>query len=176
MTSDPASDRTSDPASGSPFKPPTPGTDTPGVTPEIAASMRYLLDQLVSGIPGVSGALVASVDGFSLAESLPPRGPHGPTHVDPAGLAAMSAAALGVANRMVGAVGVEPVRETTLHSPSGYVIVHRVGSVAALTVLAGPAVDVARVHLVARELANGVERLLRGAEWSVAHADAMQRA
>jgi len=43
-------------------------------------------------------------------------------------------------------------------------------------VLAGPDVDVARVHLVARELANGIERLLRGAEGSAAHADAMQRA
>ena len=158
------------------FKPPTPGTDTPGVTPEIAASMRYLLDQLVSGIPGVSGALVASVDGFALAECLPPHGPTGAAPVDAAGLAAMSAAALGVANRMVGTLGVEPVRETTLHSPSGYVVVHRVGSVAALTVLAGPAVDIVRVHLVARELANGVERLLRGADWATPAAEAMQRA
>ena len=152
-----------------PFKPPMPGTDIPGVTPEIAASMRYLLDQLVSGIPGVIGALVASVDGFTLAQNVPPHGPHGPAPVDPAGLAAMSAAALGVANRMVGAVGAEPVREATLQSPSGYVVVHRVGPVAALTVLAGADVDIARVHVVARELANGIERLLRGA-------DAMQRA
>ena len=158
------------------FKPPTPGTDIPGVTPEIAASMRYLLDQLVSGIPGVTGALVASVDGFTLAEHVPPHGPNGPAQVDPAGLAAMSAAALGVANRMVGAVGTEPVRDATLHSPSGYVVVHRVGSMAALTVLAEPDVDVARVHLVARELANGIERLLRGAEWSASRTEAMQRA
>ena len=158
------------------FKPPRPGTDTPGVTPEIAASMRYLLDQLVGGIPGVTGALVASVDGFTLAENLTPRGGEGPVPVDAAGLAAMSAALLGVANRMVGGVGAEPVRDTTLHAPGGYVVVHRVGSVAVLTVLAGSDADIARVHLVARELANGIERLLRGTEWSTGHRDTMQRA
>ena len=98
---------------------------------EIIGSMRYLLDQLVEGIPGVVGALVASVDGFALASNVPVDLPS----TDAAGLAAMSAAALGVSNRLVGAVGREPAGELTLRSPSGHVVVCRIANVAALTVL-----------------------------------------
>jgi predicted regulator of Ras-like GTPase activity (Roadblock/LC7/MglB family) len=155
------------------------GVDTASVAAEIVASMRYLLDQVVTGIPGVTGAIVASVDGFAIADHLPssPVGYPGlgTAAVDAAGLAAMSAAMVGVSNRMVGVVGPEPVRHVTLHSPSGYVLVHRVANVAVLTITADDHVDVERVHLVAREVANGVERLLRGALTS-ARAGTMQRA
>ena len=105
---------------------------------EIIGSMRYLLDQLVEGIPGVVGALVASVDGFALASNVPVDLPS----TDAAGLAAMSAAALGVANRLVGAVGREPAGEVTLRSPSGHVVVCRIANVAALTVLTDATTDV----------------------------------
>ena len=121
--------------------------------------MRYLLDQLVQGVPGVTGALVASVDGFALASSIPVDLPS----TDAAGLAAMSAAALGVSNRLVGAVGREPAGELTLRSPSGHVVVCRIANVAALTVLTDASTDVQHVTAVSRMVTDGIERMLRSA-------------
>jgi len=121
--------------------------------------MRYLLDELVQGVPGVVGALVASVDGFALASSVPVDLPT----TDTAGLAAMSAAALGVSNRLVGAVGHEPANEVTLRSPAGHVLVYRIGDVAALTVLTDASIDVEQLHVAAGEVSYRIERLLRGA-------------
>jgi hypothetical protein len=129
------------------------------VATEIIGSMRYLLDQLVEGIPGVVGALVASVDGFALASNVPVDLPS----TDAAGLAAMSAAALGVSNRLVGAVGREPAGEVTLRSPSGHVVVCRIANVAALTVLADASTDVEHVIVVSRMVTDGIEKLLRNA-------------
>ena len=121
--------------------------------------MRYLLDQLVQGVPGVVGALVASVDGFALASNVPNDLPS----TDAAGLAAMTAAALGVSNRLVGAVGREPAGEVTLRSPSGHVVVCRIANVAALTVLTDASVDVELLRVVSCEVTDGIEQLLRNA-------------
>jgi predicted regulator of Ras-like GTPase activity (Roadblock/LC7/MglB family) len=135
------------------------------VTSEIVGSMRYLLDQLVRGVPGVIGALVSSIDGFALASEVPAGLPS----TDAAGLAAMTAATLGVSHRLVGAVGRQPVGEVSLRSPAGEVLIFRIANVAALTVLADAASDVARLHHAAREVAHGVERLLRDAASLTAH-------
>ena len=121
--------------------------------------MRYLLDELVQGVPGVVGALVASVDGFALASNVPLDLPS----TDAAGLAAMSAAALGVSNRLVGAVGREPANEVTLRSPAGHVLVYRIANVAALTILTDASIDVERLHAAAAGVTHGVEQLLRDA-------------
>lgn len=126
---------------------------------EIIGSMRYLLDQLVQGVPGVIGALVSSVDGFALASNVPLDLPS----TDAAGLAAMSAAALGVSNRLVGAVGREPARELTLGSPSGHVVVCRIANVAVLTVLTDASTDVEQVKVVSRMVTDGIEQVLRSA-------------
>ncbi len=130
--------------------------------------MRYLLDELVQGVPGVVGALVASVDGFALASNVPLDLPS----TDAAGLAAMSAAALGVSNRLVGAVGREPANEVTLRSPAGHVLVYRIANVAALTVLTDASIDVEQLSVVSRDVADGIEQLLRGAaSLAMPHAD-----
>jgi uncharacterized protein len=130
------------------------------VAPDTVAAVRFLLDQIVTGVPGVSGALVSTVDGFAVAERLvlPPSSVGGaPT--DAAGLAAMSAAILGIANRMLAALGDQPATELTASSRTGHVVVCRVGTIAALTVVAGPTSNVADVEVVAREVASGLNRL-----------------
>jgi uncharacterized protein len=121
---------------------------------------RQLLEQIVSGVPGVRGAIVATVDGFSLGHSIPddPASPVPPA--DPAALAAMTASLLGIANRLTGAVGPAPVGEATLSSPHGHVVVSRVGELAALTVLAHTTADLERVRLVSRELVPAIERVI----------------
>ncbi len=126
------------------------------MTTQTMTSVRRLLDPLVDGIPGVVGAMVSSVDGFALSHRLPEHMPS----TDPAGLAAMSAAMLGVSNRLVNTVGSDPVRETVLSSPSGSVFVSRISTVAVLTVLTAQGADEQRVRLVSREIVSGIERLL----------------
>jgi uncharacterized protein len=128
---------------------------------DVVDAVRQLLEQIVRGVPGVRGAMVASVDGFSLGHSIAvdPASPVPPT--DPAALAAMTASILGIANRMTGAVGPAPVAETTMSSPDGHVVVIRIGDVAALTVLARTTTDVMRVRLVSRELVPAIERVIR---------------
>jgi predicted regulator of Ras-like GTPase activity (Roadblock/LC7/MglB family) len=131
------------------------------VTPEIVASVRFLLDQIVTGVPGVTGALVSTVDGFAVAERIvrPPRA-SGSTPTDGQGLAAMSAALLGVANRMLAALGDDPATELTASSASGHVVLCRVGDSGALTVITGPTARLDDVEMVAREVASGLHRLV----------------
>jgi predicted regulator of Ras-like GTPase activity (Roadblock/LC7/MglB family) len=133
----------------------------PAVAPETVAAVRFLLDQIVTGVPGVSGALVSTIDGFAVADRLvlpPPSAGAAPT--DAAGLAAMTAAFLGIANRMVAALGQHPAAELTASSAAGHIVVCRVGSVAALTVVCGTTSNLGDVEVVAREVASGLARLL----------------
>jgi uncharacterized protein len=131
---------------------------------DVVDANRQLLEQIVGGVPGVRGAIVATVDGFSLGHCLPydPSSPVPPT--DPAALAAMTASIMGIANRMTGAVGPAPVAETTMSSPDGHVVVIRIGELAALTVLARTTADLMRVRLVSRELVPAIERVIRSVE------------
>lgn len=131
------------------------------MTMDVVEANRQLLEQMVIAVPGVRGAVVATVDGFSLGHCLPddPQSPVPPA--DPDAVAAMTASILGIANRMIGAVGPTPVGETTMSSPDGHVVVLRVGELAALTVLARTTADLMRVRVVARELVPALERLLR---------------
>ena len=139
------------------------------MTPEIVASVRFLLDQIVTGVPGVTGALVSTVDGFSVAERIvqPPR-VNAATPTDGQGLAAMSAALLGVANRMLAALGDQPATELTASSAAGHVVLCRVGTTAALTVITGPDARLDDVEVVAREVASGLHRLVTEARPRVA--------
>ena len=131
------------------------------VGPETVAAVRFLLDQIVTGVPGVSGAIVSTVDGFAVADRLvPPATSARGAPTDAAALAAMTAAIGGLANRMVAALGDQPASELTASSASGHVFVCRVGTVATLTVLAGTSAVVDDVRLVAREAAAGLARLL----------------
>jgi uncharacterized protein len=127
---------------------------------DVVEATRHLLEQMVRGVPGVRGAIVATVDGFSLGHYLLPD-PASDEPTDPDALAAMTAAALGIATRLTATVGVTPLSEATMSSADGHVLMLRVGDLAAMTVLTRVHADLTRVRLVARELAPGVERLLR---------------
>ena len=139
-----------------PFKPPVVGAEASHVT-AIDISMHQLLDHLVERVPGVSAALVASADGLVLASHLPPG-----TGFDPASIAAMSAAALALSNRLVQLAGPSPVSYAHYRSHDGQVFVFGVAHVAVLTVLAGPTASPSRIQQVGPEIGRGIERLFRG--------------
>lgn len=137
----------------------TPTADPQGVgtTGEITASMHALLDLVVGQVPGVTGAVVASADGFSLAARLP-----GTATADAASVAAMSAALVGLANRLVQSVAPEPSKVAELRSEGAHAYVFAVAQAATLTVLATPESDRTQVMAVGREITSGLLRLLRG--------------
>ena len=126
-------------------------------TSDIAASMHQLLDHVVDHVPGVVGAVVGSADGFALASRLPPS-----SSADAASMAAMSAALLALANRMVQAVGPGPSRVAELRSEAAHGYVFAVADAATLTLLATPESDRPQVMAVGREITAGLLRLLRG--------------
>jgi predicted regulator of Ras-like GTPase activity (Roadblock/LC7/MglB family) len=123
------------------------------VTTETDLSMRHLIDQVVDGVPGVTGALIASADGFVLAARLPDHVP-----LDAAAIAAMSAATLGLATRLVGLGGTASADVSVHRSTHAQVFVFSVGGAAALTVLADYTADTALIERVGHEVSIGLAR------------------
>lgn len=110
------------------------------------------LHRLRTRIPQLTGALAASVDGFVLAHDTP--------GVEAEGLAALTAAALGVAVRMTDASGRGDLRELLLRGENGYVATYAAGSSAVLTLLAEDRVNVGRLHLEGRRAGTRIGALV----------------
>ena len=119
--------------------------------------MHLVLHHLVEHTPGVTGALVASADGFTLASRLAPD-----TSIDPAGLGAMAAAALALSNQLVGTVGAARANVSHHQSAEGQVLILPVSHVAVLTVLGTNTADLGRLADVSRESAHRLQRLFHG--------------
>ncbi|MFF0105805.1 roadblock/LC7 domain-containing protein [Streptomyces hirsutus] len=100
------------------------------------------LRRLRTRIPRLAGSLAATVDGLVLAHDVP--------DTEPEGLAALTAAALGVAYRMTDAAARGEFRELLVRGTRGYVATYAAGSTAVLTLLADDRVNVGRLHLEGR--------------------------
>ena len=125
-------------------------------THDLTAAMHELLDHVVGHVPGVVGAVVSTADGFSLAARLPTDTP-----ADSASVAAMSAALVGLSNRLLDTIAPEPARALELRSESAHGYVFAVGQAATLTLLALPESERPQVMAVGREVTAGLLRLLR---------------
>jgi predicted regulator of Ras-like GTPase activity (Roadblock/LC7/MglB family) len=119
------------------------------------ADIRGELGRLRARMPDVTGVLAASVDGLVLAEDVP--------GVQPEGFAALTAAALGVGLRLTDAAGQRTFRELLIRSELGYIALYAAGEVCVLAVLAGPRVNVGRLHMEARRSGARLANLLDGA-------------
>lgn len=128
-----------------------PDADEKPVISSVDATMRQLVDHVVDGVPGVTGALIASVDGFVLASRLPTV-----VEYDESALAAMSAAMLGLANRLVRLGGPAAVDVSHHVSAQAQISVFAVGGSAALTIIATCDADASRIDRVGREVAQGL--------------------
>ncbi|MET9778142.1 roadblock/LC7 domain-containing protein [Streptomyces sp. NPDC006367] len=100
------------------------------------------LHRLRNRVPQLTGSLAATVDGLVLAHDAP--------GTEPEGLAALTAAALGVAHRMTEATARGGFRELLLRGAGGYVATYAAGPAAVLTLLAEDRVNVGRLHLEGR--------------------------
>ncbi|WP_318215825.1 roadblock/LC7 domain-containing protein [Streptomyces sp. SCL15-6] len=100
------------------------------------------LHRLRNRVPQLTGSLAATVDGLVLAHDAP--------GTEPEGLAALTAAALGVAHRMAEATARGGFRELLLRGADGYVATYAAGPAVVLTLLADGRVNVGRLHLEGR--------------------------
>lgn len=116
--------------------------------PEVLDELR----RLRARIPQLTGALAASVDGLVLAQDAP--------GVEPEGIAALTAAALGVALRMTDATGQGDFRELLVRGIHGYVATYAAGRSAVLTLLAQDRVNVGRLHLEGRRASTRIGELV----------------
>ncbi|WP_018548100.1 roadblock/LC7 domain-containing protein [Streptomyces sp. LaPpAH-108] len=114
------------------------------------------LRRLRTRVPQLTGALAAGVDGLVVAHDTP--------GVDPDGLAALTAASLGVAVRVAEATGNGGFRELLVRGERGYVATYAAGRTAVLTLLAQDRVNVGRLHLEGRRSGARVGELLDAAE------------
>jgi predicted regulator of Ras-like GTPase activity (Roadblock/LC7/MglB family) len=120
-------------------------------------------------IPQIGGALAASVDGLVLAEDIPPA-QAGQQRPEAEPLAALTAAALGLAFRMNEATGRGAFRELLIHGELGYVATYAAGPAAVLTLLADDRINVGRLHLEGRRTAGRIGELVAEAQrWAVPH-------
>ncbi|MFJ9347735.1 roadblock/LC7 domain-containing protein [Streptomyces sp. NPDC101237] len=114
------------------------------------------LRRLRTRMPQLTGALAAGVDGLVVAHDCP--------GVDPEGLAALTAAELGVAVRVSDATGKGELKELLVRGEDGYVATYAAGRSAVLTLLAEDRVNVGRLHLEGRRAAARIGDLVDAAE------------
>ncbi|SEG56501.1 hypothetical protein SAMN04489712_106317 [Thermomonospora echinospora] len=128
-----------------------------GRTPAVpGASVLGELHALRHRLPGLTGSLVASADGLPVAADLPPQ-------VEPAGMAALTTSGLALSQRIALTVQDGGFQEVVIRATGGYVVTYAAGLVASLTVLAGPGVNVGRLHLESRPAAARIAALLEEA-------------
>ncbi|GAA0478543.1 roadblock/LC7 domain-containing protein [Streptomyces stramineus] len=119
--------------------------------PEVLAELQGLRVR----VPHLTGAMVASTDGLVIA--------HLVTDTEPDGLAALTAAALGVGSRLTTAAGQGGFRELLVTGEGGYVATYAAGTSSVLTLLAAADANVGRLNLEARRAGPRIAALVDGA-------------
>ncbi|MEU5768421.1 roadblock/LC7 domain-containing protein [Streptomyces asoensis] len=120
----------------------------------VEAEVLLELHRLRSRLPLLTGALAAGADGLVLAQDLPQG--------QPEGLAALTAAALGVGRRMVDLAARGEFRELLVHGAGGYLATYAAGPRAVLTLLADERTDIGRLHLEGRYSGGRIAELVAG--------------
>ncbi|MGX2995123.1 roadblock/LC7 domain-containing protein [Streptomyces sp. JNUCC 64] len=120
------------------------------------------LERLRARVPQITGALAASADGFVLARDA--------DGVEAEGVAALTAAALGVGGRLTEATGRGPFQELLVRGTDGYTATYAAGPAAVLTLIAGARVNVGRLHLEGRRSGARIAELIETATRAAAGA------
>ncbi|WP_424215206.1 roadblock/LC7 domain-containing protein [Streptomyces sp. BI20] len=117
-------------------------TPTTTVPAEAEAEILSELRRLRARVPQLTGVLAASVDGMVLGQDTPAG--------EAEAVAALTAAALGVAQRLTDTTGQGDFRELLVRGEHGYVATYAAGRTVVLTLLAESRANVGRLHLEAR--------------------------
>jgi uncharacterized protein len=119
-----------------------------------------ILDELTGlreRVTGVQGCVIAGVDGLLLVYDIG-GGP------EPHDLAALAAAAVGVGRQTGLALRHGAFTDTTIHSHRGYFTVYAIGDTALLAVVGDHGMNVARLHLEARQVTAKLAVMLSPAQ------------
>jgi hypothetical protein len=123
----------------------------------MAKSRRDLLVERLRDLqlttPDVEASAVVSVDGLTIAASLP-------ADVEEDRVAAMSAAMLSLGERIATELGRGVLDEVYIHGNDGYVLLMSVGGEAVLTVLTRRQAKLGLIFLEMRRAAEDLERLV----------------
>ncbi|MFJ8753598.1 roadblock/LC7 domain-containing protein [Streptomyces sp. NPDC102441] len=123
------------------------------------ADVQNVLDELQrlrARVPLLTGALAASTDGLIVAQDTP--------GIEAEGVAALTAAALGVSIRMTDATGRGGFRELLIRGENGYIATYAAGSSAVLTLLAEDRINVGRLHLEGRRAGARIGEMVDAAQ------------
>ena len=112
---------------------------------KLLAEMQVLRDR-------ITGTAVASRDGLIIGEDT--------GGVNPDNLAALTSAALSLAQRLAREAGQGTLREAVTRSSGGYVAIYAVGAAAVLVLLGDEGLDVTRLHCESRAVVDTIEKLL----------------
>jgi predicted regulator of Ras-like GTPase activity (Roadblock/LC7/MglB family) len=129
----------------SPFAPPPPPPPPAAAVRAAPATATEALDELVEVIPGARGALLASVDGFALAQSdsMPNEAAH----------AAMLAAAIGLAHQLVLMGEGHQLRQLVVDHDNGLLLLWPIGETRVLAMLTESSVDQTQLRRFVRSRA-----------------------
>ncbi|MFF7334608.1 roadblock/LC7 domain-containing protein [Streptomyces sp. NPDC008150] len=117
----------------------------------LALEMRELREQ----VAGITDTAVAAADGLLIAADTA-------VTIEPEGLAALSAAGLGLARRTAQATGRGTLRRTVTYGSHGCAAFYAVGDTALLVVLGDEGMDVDRLHRVTQPVIDRIESILVG--------------
>lgn len=129
-----------------PLTPPPPPPPVPGAQRPVPTTAVGALDEITEVIGGARGALLASVDGFALAQS--------ETMPNEAAHAAMLAAAMGIANQLVQMGDGQKLRQLVVDHDNGLLLLWPIGETRVLALLTDSNVDQARLRRFVRSRAT----------------------
>jgi uncharacterized protein len=115
---------------------------------KLLAEMQALRER----ITGITGTAVASRDGLIISEDT--------GGVNPDNLAALTSAALSLAQRLAREAGQGTLREAITRSSGGYVAIYAIGATAVLVLLGDEGLDITRLHRESRSVVDNIEKLL----------------
>jgi uncharacterized protein len=117
-------------------------------------AVRGELAGLRHQVPGVSGCVIAGVDGLLvLHDTLSQAEPHD--------IAALAAGSYGISRTCAAALGQGAAQEVTIRNQGGYLAVYAVGELALLAVVGDSGLNIARLHLEARPVTARLAVLLK---------------
>ena len=115
--------------------------------------LNSTLTGLRSAMPELRGALIATVDGLPIAQTMGDG-------TDPNRVAAMAATALGLGKRINDTLGSGQLTDMSVSGASGQVYIYAAGHKGVLAVVAPTGVNLGLLHMEARDAAQSVATIL----------------